>query len=65
MRALQEIAASPLPSLTELLNRRELQRTEKWDWVLPDRLFFANYAASRFDLAEAIETCAGLIRSES
>ena len=57
---LREIAAAPAPDPAELLNRTELQRTEKWDWVLPDRLFFANYAASRFDLAGAIEACAAL-----
>ena len=59
-QALREIAAAPAPDPAELLNRPELQRTEKWDWALPDRLFFANYAAGRFDLAGAIEACAAL-----
>lgn len=56
-RMLQEIATSPASNPVELLDRTELQRTEKWDWALPDRLFFANYAAGRFDLAGAIGAC--------
>jgi ATP-dependent Lhr-like helicase len=56
----REIAAAPAPNPAELLNRLELQRTEKWDWALSDRLFFANYAAGRFDLAGAINACAAL-----
>jgi ATP-dependent Lhr-like helicase len=56
-QALQEVASSPAPDPAELLDRPELQRTEKWDWVLPDRLFFANYVAARFDLAGAVEAC--------
>ena len=59
-QAIREIVAEPAPCPAELMNRTELQRTEKWDWVLPDRLFFANYAAGRLDLAGAIEVCAEL-----
>lgn len=58
---LQEIATAPAPNPAELLDRPQLQRTEKWDWALPDRLFFANYAAGRLDLTGAIEACAALV----
>ena len=38
--ALQIIAASPAPNPSGVLDRFTLGQTEKWDWALPDRLFF-------------------------
>lgn len=58
--ALQSIAASPAPNPSGLLDRVALGQTEKWDWALPDRLFFASYAASRLDLSGAFQECAAL-----
>jgi hypothetical protein len=40
------------------LNRQAIGNPEKWDWVLPDRLFHASYASSRLDLAGAHAWCA-------
>ena len=56
--ALQEIAAAPCPSPDRVLNRQAIGNPEKWDWVLPDRLFHASYASSRLDLAGAHGWCA-------
>lgn len=61
MRALHDIAAEPAPDPAELLDRQNLQRMEKWDWALPDRLFFASYAATRFDLEGAMTACRSLV----
>lgn len=60
-QVLQDIVASPPSNPAELLNRQDLHGAEKWDWALPDRLFFANYAAGRFDLTGAIEACGELL----
>lgn len=57
---LRVIATAPAPDPAELSTRKELQRTEKWDWALSDRLFFANYAANRYDLNDAIAACAAI-----
>lgn len=55
--ALQAIAAAPCPSPDQVLNREAIGHPEKWDWVLPDRLFHASYASSRLDLAAAHAWC--------
>lgn len=54
---LVKIAASPCPEPVEILDRQALGNPEKWDWVLPDRLFYASFAARRLDLAAAHDLC--------
>ena len=51
------IAAAPCPAPVELLSRSIVGNPEKWDWLLPDRLFFASYASSRLDLGAAHALC--------
>lgn len=58
--ALAEIAIAPLPGPAEILDRETLGSPEKWDWALPDRLFFAGYASRRLNLAAARALCAEL-----
>ena len=53
--ALAEIAAAPLPAPVEVLNRQETGVAEKWDWALPDRLFFESFASRRLNFAAARE----------
>jgi len=50
---LRTIAAEPCPPADQILNRQAIGNQEKWDWVLPDRLFYASFASSRLDLAGA------------
>ena len=62
--ALAEIAAAPLSAPADVLKRQEMGTPEKWDWALPDRLFFDSFASRRLNLAAArdfssrIELCA-------
>ncbi len=51
--ALAEIAAAPLPDPAAILKRHEIGTPEKWDWALPDRLFFDSFASRRLHLAAA------------
>lgn len=51
--ALADIAAAPLPAPAELLKRHSISTPEKWDWVLPERLFFDSFASRRLNLAAA------------
>ena len=60
---LQEIAAAPCPAPDQVLNRQAIGNPEKWDWVLPDRLFHASYASSRLDLAGAHAWCSGWVKN--
>ena len=53
--ALVEIAAAPLPAPADVLKRQELGSPEKWDWALPDRLFFDGFASRRLNLRAARE----------
>lgn len=55
---LANIAAAPCPEPAEILDRQSLGTPEKWDWVLPDRLFYAGFASRRLDLAAAHALCA-------
>ncbi len=48
---LNEIAIAQCPQPAQILNRKSLGNPEKWDWVLPDRLFYDNFASRRIDLA--------------
>ncbi len=54
---IQDIAATPCPAPDQVLSRKAIGNPEKWDWVLPDRLFYASYASSRLDLAGAHGWC--------
>jgi ATP-dependent Lhr-like helicase len=56
---LQAIATSPCPRPDQVLNRKAIGNPEKWDWALPDRLFYASFASSRLDLAGAHACCMG------
>lgn len=51
--ALADIAAAPLPAPADILKRKEIGSPEKWDWALPDRLFFDSFASRRLNLAAA------------
>ena len=51
--ALAEIAAAPLPAPADFLERQEIGSPEKWDWALPDRLFFDSFASRRLNIAAA------------
>jgi ATP-dependent Lhr-like helicase len=51
--ALAAIAAAPLPAPADVLKRHEIGTPEKWDWALPDRLFFDSFASRRLNLAAA------------
>jgi ATP-dependent Lhr-like helicase len=57
---LAEIAAAPCPRPADVLVRKSLGDPEKWDWVLPDALFYASFASSRLSLAEAHALCGRL-----
>lgn len=52
---LRRIAESDLPEAGKILDRAALGCPEKWDWALPDRLFFDSFAASSLDLPSAHE----------
>lgn len=54
---LAKIAAAPRPEPAGILDRQSLGTPEKWDWVLPDRLFYAGFASRRLDLAAAHALC--------
>ena len=51
--ALAQIAADALPAPASVLKRQEIAAPDKWDWALPDRLFFGSFASRRLDLAAA------------
>jgi ATP-dependent Lhr-like helicase len=57
---LAEIAAAPCPRPADVLVRKSLGDPEKWDWVLPDALFYASFASSRLSLDEAHALCGRL-----
>ncbi|WP_186408974.1 hypothetical protein [Candidatus Accumulibacter aalborgensis] len=50
---LAAIATAPLPDPADILQRQEIGTPEKWDWALPDRLFFDSFASRRLNLAAA------------
>lgn len=54
---LLRISALPCPSPDKILERRHVTNPEKWDWVLPDDLFFASYASRALAVDEAHELC--------
>jgi ATP-dependent Lhr-like helicase len=60
---LQAIAASPCPRPDQVFNRKAIGNPEKWDWALPDRLFYASFASVRLDLVGAHACCEGWERS--
>jgi ATP-dependent helicase Lhr and Lhr-like helicase len=61
---LRAIAAEPCPQVDQILNRQAIGNPEKWDWVLPDRLFYASFASSRLDLAAAHAWCVAWVKLE-
>jgi len=54
---LQELAASPCPTPEQLLSRQAIGNPEKWDWMLPDRLFYDSFASTRLYLAGSHAWC--------
>ena len=56
--ALAAIVAAPLPEPVDILQRQAIGTPEKWDWALPDRLFFDSFASRRLNLAAAREFAA-------
>ena len=54
---LTKIADAPCPSLSNVLIRKLVANSEKWDWVLPDDLFLASYASRALAIEEAYELC--------
>ena len=57
MAAIGQIAAQPCPTAADILSRKHVRNSEKWDWVLPDALFFASYASRALALEEAVIWC--------
>lgn len=51
------IGSQPCPSPDKIMERRQVGEPEKWDWVLPDDLFFASYASRALALEEAHALC--------
>jgi len=56
-KTMAKIAASPCPSPAGILSRGAVGNPEKWDWALPDRLFYESFTSSRLDLAAAHALC--------
>ena len=54
---LLRLSTQPCPSPDKILERSHVGNPEKWDWVLPDDLFFASYASRALALEEAHELC--------
>ena len=52
-----KISSEPCPSPDRIMERRQVGESEKWDWVLPDDLFFASYASRALALEEAHALC--------
>lgn len=57
MAAVAQIATQPCPAAADILSRKHVPDAEKWDWVLPDALFFASYASRALALEEAVIWC--------
>ncbi len=58
VKILADIATAPCPLPAAVLDRRSLGSPEKWDWVLPDSLFYTSFASSRLSLVEGHRLCA-------
>ena len=54
---LLKIRALPCPSPEKILGRGHVRDPEKWDWILPDDLFFASYASRALALEDAYVLC--------
>jgi ATP-dependent helicase Lhr and Lhr-like helicase len=52
-----QIAAQPCPTTAQLLMRKDVPNTEKWDWVLPDELFLTGHTSRALDLEAARTLC--------
>lgn len=55
--AMGQIAKQPCPQAADILSRKNISDIEKWDWVLPDELFFASYASRALALEDAVIWC--------
>ena len=55
--SLSKISSQPCPSPDKIMERRQAGESEKWDWVLPDDLFFASFASRALALEEAHALC--------
>jgi ATP-dependent Lhr-like helicase len=62
-RAIAQVAAQPCPTSAQLFKRKDVQNTEKWDWVLPDELFLAGHTSRALDLEAAHALCIQLHES--
>ena len=56
-KCLLTIGSLPCPPAGKIIERRQVGEVEKWDWVLPDDLFFASYASRALALNEAYAMC--------
>lgn len=61
--SLLKISAQPCPSPDKIIQRSQVKNYEKWDWVLPDDLFFGSYASRALALEDAHALCQGLSQS--
>lgn len=59
--SLARLASRPCPEPGALFDRKSTGNPEKWDWVLPDRLFFSSLASQQLDLEGAHAACAKLL----
>ncbi|MFK8399972.1 DEAD/DEAH box helicase [Pseudomonas sp. BGr12] len=58
--ALQRVAESPAPLVTDLLADVKNMVREKWDWVLPSELLAASFASTYLDIEGARSTASAL-----
>ncbi len=61
INALSKIGENPCPKPAEILSRKKMGSPEKWDWTLPDDLFYDNFASSQLELAGAHALCCELL----
>lgn len=61
--ALYDISSNPCPKAADILSRKDLGRWQKWDWALPDHLFYESYASSLLDLEGAHRLCVELVQT--
>lgn len=55
--AIAKIADQPCPTAAQIFTRQDVPNSEKWDWVLPDDLFFAGHASRSLALEDAHAFC--------
>lgn len=57
-----EISAHPCPEPAAVIQRKDVNDLEKWDWILPDELFLTGYASRALALSDAHALCKSLTR---